>query len=552
MENNYPMYDFALHQNTNNFNKYKNAKNIFPYPQKLYWLNNSAVKNDVIETDNKKQKNKSKLLFTLAIGLIFLSKGVQKKSRNFLETVKENLEIKMDKSIFNNSEHKTSFYEYSIRKISSFIRKSESINNFNSLKDILFMRFMYKTTPTKKIHQGISKIFEYLSRKTITKSYKKTQKYFNEMFKNFDKLDDYILKNHGDEEIEFISKEYDNEKKIIIYKKEKKTKKSLVLEAKGIRETVEMVVNSFIHPETQKTRYNFMKKTTSKLYEDFWNESFKGFWTKNNKFKRKEMWQTFIASEQIKLNKTDLAEKASVARNMLTYNDSEKKLYISEYLDNLSSIIPFEDNKGTDIIKRLKWYIKDTTSLEDNKYNFLKEIEKLKKHNIKTSTNENIAKIQLNDKERNIKLIEEITQDYYEGEMTGMLNIYRQIAPFELSKSGTLSSMKKAVTSFDRSFRLEMGEMFDKLRDLEIGSAPTDILTIFISSAMILRALEKSNNKEERKSIMLKSGIPIVGAISVSLISATKLISGSKSIALGFISGIILNRIGTNLAKRKQ
>ena len=96
-----------------------------------------------------------------------------------------------------------------------------------------------------------------------------------------------------------------------------------------------------------------------------------------------------------------------------------------------------------------------------------------------------------------------------------MLNIYRQIAPFELSKSGALSSIKKSVAAFDRSFKLEMGEMFDKLRDLEIGSAPTDIMTILISSAMIIRALEKSNNKEERSSIMLKSGIPVIGAISV-------------------------------------
>ena len=66
---------------------------------------------------------------------------------------------------------------------------------------------------------------------------------------------------------------------------------------------------------------------------------------------------------------------------------------------------------------------------------------------------------------------------------------------------------------------------------------------------MIIRALEKAHNNDERSSIMLKSGIPIAGAISVSLISATKLISGTKSIALGFISGIILNRIGKFLSE---
>ena len=43
---------------------------------------------------------------------------------------------------------------------------------------------------------------------------------------------------------------------------------------------------------------------------------------------------------------------------------------------------------------------------------------------------------------------------------------------------------------------------------------------------------------------MLKSGIPIAGGILTTLISATKLISGTKSIALGVISGMILNRLG--------
>ncbi len=536
------MQNFALHQNFTKYknNSYVNINTIFP---QRYWLNHSAATNSKSKSINKDTQNNKIFLLFLGLGLLFLSKGVQRKSKHLLENIKDHLENKAEKSFLKGSNIKTSFYDYTINKINSFMKKTDSINNFNSLKDILFMKFMYKTNPTKKIHQGISKFFEYLSHKTITKAYKKTQKKFDETYKNFDILDEYILKHHGDEIVEYKNKKYN--------KIEKLTKKELVERAKNFRKSVELVVNYFIAPEAQNTRYKYMKDSTSELYSKFWNESFKGFWSKENKFKRKEMWQTFIAAEQIKSNKTNLAEKAAFARNVLSYTDLEKKSYISEYLENLDSLIPIEDTEGKEIIKRLKWYVKDSTPLKSHKENFLQEADRLEKHKIKTSFDEKISKIQSEDKETNIRLIKEIVNDADLGEIGDMLNIYRRIAPFELSKSGALDSMKKAIKSFDESIKIETRLMFDKLRDLEIGSAPTDILTILISSAMIIRALGKTKNPDERDTIMLKSGIPVAGAILVSLISATRLISGTKSVILGIISGIILNRIGSIVAKYK-
>ena len=55
----------------------------------------------------------------------------------------------------------------------------------------------------------------------------------------------------------------------------------------------------------------------------------------------------------------------------------------------------------------------------------------------------------------------------------------------------------------------------------------------------------EAHGTDEKTSVILKSGIPLVGAVATSMISATKLVSGSKSIALGLVSGILLNRMGT-------
>ena len=133
------------------------------------------------------------------IGLLFLSKGIQKNNGKYLNKFKEYLETKLEYSELNNSKKKVSFYDYSIRKLSAFISKTESINNITSLKDILFMKLMFNTAPTQRIHTWITKMFEQASRKTVIKSYKETQQAFDKMYKAFDKLDNYILSNSADE-----------------------------------------------------------------------------------------------------------------------------------------------------------------------------------------------------------------------------------------------------------------------------------------------------------------------------------------------------------------
>ena len=518
--------------------------NKFPTKRTVGAVSANIQSTDKTKTTNGNNNNKnnfSKTAFLACIiggGMLFLSKGVQKHTTKTLEKIRDTLEGKLDTSVLKDSHKKSSFYEYSLRRINSFLLKSESINNINSLKDILFMKSMYSTAPTKKVHKGISDFFEKLSINTIKKSYKKTQKDFDEMYKIFDDLDDYILRTSGDELVTYRDKK--------IHKNKKVAKKELIKEAKNFRDTVKMVTDAFIMDKTQDVRYGYIKQSTTNLYTNFWNESFKGFWTKDNKFKRKEMWQTFIASEQIKGNKTHLAKNVAFTRQVLSFTDKEKLLFISGYLKNLDAIMPPKDIEGANIVKKLQWLAKNTNSIKNNKELFLKELKKLKKHNLGNN------KTLMEDKETNIKLIKSMIKDKATGELQDMLDIYYKIAPFELSKSGALKSAQKAVSSFDKSVNLEVGEFFDKERDLGLGSAPTDVLTLLFSCGMITYGLNKAKGKDEKTSVILKSGIPIVGAVGTSLISATKLVAGSKSIALGLISGLVLNRIGTHADKIRK
>ena len=107
----------------------------------------------------------------------------------------------------------------------------------------------------------------------------------------------------------------------------------------------------------------------------------------------------------------------------------------------------------------------------------------------------------------------------------------------------------KTIKSLDKSIDLETDKLYDKLRDLKIGSAPTDALGVLTSIGVIGWGLKKADNKDERVSVALKYGIPAVGAIATSLYCTVGLVSGGTSLAVGLLSGMIINKIGVILDK---
>ena len=462
-------------------------------------------------------------------GVLFLMRGLPKNFGRNLEKMKKFFETKLEKSKISGIDSFNSFYIYSIRKLNSFIEKAQSLNNFTSLKDILFKRLMDKTKLTSKIHKSISNVFEKISRKTVTKSYKKTAGKFENMYKSFDKLDELILKENPEEVILYGSKSY--------------TKKELVDLARKQREAVRESVNDFVSEKEMNKRYKYIKDSTSKLYEKFWDDSFTDFWTRNNRFQRKEMWQTFIPNEMISSDKKILAEEVSALRNKISYTNADRQNVMLEHVKTLENLLSPKDKEGFKIIKKLEWFLKNPDGLTaTNKDAFLNTLKTLENRPLQEGLSEAVQTNQLKLKQTHVKALEELTQRQNGGDLQEMLSIYETLAPYEVSL--IKSNVTKAVKSFDKSLNLETVEFFDKVRDLQLGSAPTDVLSILASAGVIAYGLSVAKNKDERASVIFKSGIPIVGAIATSLICTAKLISAGKSLVIGAVSGAILNKLG--------
>jgi len=107
------------------------------------------------------------------------------------------------------------------------------------------------------------------------------------------------------------------------------------------------------------------------------------------------------------------------------------------------------------------------------------------------------------------------------------------------------NKIKSAVNSLNSSIETETGKYFDKARDMKLGSAPTDVLSIVAGLGTVGWFTAKSKDKDERISSVLRYGIPAIGTIATSLYCNARLVSGAKGIMLGILSGMAVNKIGT-------
>ena len=540
---------FSL-ENSNSFKKFaltqNRGKNFYIAPKSIDTTEDIvtlSASDDEAEKITPQKKSHKKRNIALSVGtsalavgggVLVLTKGLPKNTQKYLEKLKTFLEKKLEKST---SDKWGEFWEYTIRKVDAFTEKSQSMNNFTTLKDIVFKWAMNLTGPTAKVHKGITDFFEKVARRTVTSAYKTANKKFDNMYKTFDKLDEYILKTNPDEIIQYNGVDY--------------TKRQLIELARSHREKIKVDVSDFTSEASCQSRYEYIKKATEALYSDFLNKVTNNFWSKENVFLKKEMWQTYIPDMQIRGNKKSLNEEVANLRNRISYTDKDKTEVISRHLKTLKKLIPPSDKEGLEIIKKLEWYTNNPEGLKENADIFEKMLISIKDRPLEKGLEEVVEQNQQNLKELSITSIKDLLDEKNIGELQKMLSIYRRFAP-EMDKFKAETSVRKAVASFDKAVKTETTEFFDKVRDLQLGSAPTDIIGIAAPAAMIGYGLAEAEDKDERKSVMYKAGIPVLGSIATTIYCTTKLISGGVSLAFAGITGLLFSAIGSGVDKYRH
>lgn len=516
------MINQVLSTNTSQRSAFSN----FSQPKNGYYINAPFNHDEKKESNHKLGKTIAISALVVGFGtLAILSGGFNKGTAKFLNKWKLKLEQKMAQS----SKFKN-FYRFAVGKIDSFLSKSESINNFTTLKDVFFQRLMWgkdgNRSFTRKIHEGITKYFDRVSRKTVNSSYSHTYDKFASLSEYFTSVNERILKNH---------------------KNDQKYLNIINLINKRIA-TVNNNLEKGFGINVRNERLKEIKASSDGLFEFFWDASLKDV----RNFKSKNMWQTFIAEDYLLPAKLQLGNKVSMLRQTVTHDIIDNYKASMKAFDNIQKFVNPSDISTNEVLNTLRNNLssykklsgKDEVAqrLELNK-EIIKNLKDLSSNFSKMSEKYNYSQDAVKSISSYVAEVEEIISKSSKGELQEILTLYKNILPRnEYLK--LKSKVHSAIKSLDKSIDIETVQYFDKARDLKLGSAPTDVLSIVGAVGAVGYYLNKAETTDDKYSVSLRYGIPAIGAIATSLYCTARLVSGGKAMLLGLLSGWVMNKAG--------
>lgn len=526
---------------TNNpFLEFNSTKNGYYFlPSYIATRNDSFQAQTVQKQKEKKEKHLGKTIAFSALGvgagILFLMRGLPKNAYKTLEKWSQKLENKLAKQRKSGQVGKLEeFYTFTLNKLNSFIGKAQSINNFVAVKDITFKKLMYKNKITQKIHEKITGVYEKIGRRTVNKSYDKAKSKLYGMFQTFEDYDDRILKNNKN-----------NTEKI-----EDKTVQEWLDEIEKLKTKIRRTWNANYGARTREDRYSKIKDGMKNLTDEVWEATAGNL----NNLSKKEMYESFIAEDKLSAKKLKLMTDTLSSRYVITRDIDDIYKSTVDVVDSMTSFIKTRDKSSRDIIKNLRLKLEDwkklsgkeemskRTSLHEEINTLLKQLSSSIKDNSTYGYNPETVKLL----EANINEIGNIMGKSGKGALQEIYTIYKKLLPRE-DYIKLKSSTSRNIKYLDDAISKETNSFFDMMRDLTLGSAPTDILSILGAIGAIGIGLSKAENKDQQNTVLLKAGIPAVGAIATSLYFSASLVSGGKAMMYGALSGLAISKLGSML-----
>lgn len=460
-----------------------------------------------------------------AATIFFILQGGPKGAAKGFQKLREFIEKKLQQTKLAGMSGST-HYEYLLGKIDFLLGKAEAVNNFTTIKDFTFKKLMYggklNLKYTRKIHEGITNLFEKLGLKTISNSYSKTSKRFNKV---------HETNKHIFAELE---KSNDLQKQITINGITKTKQEWIALAKHYTTETEELFKDNFSEA-VRETRYLKIKKYTKELEQSF---DTKGpLW-----FFSKDILKTFVAEAKMMPKKLQIQKRIKDIRQKMSFDENDLYNTADSSILKISSFLSTSDKKSLELLNKIRHNFRAFSKGETIDFDtMLRDLEEL---NISVLKSQNKS---LSEKKAIITHLEDLKSNYINykrGLIQNISEIMKSLLPKQEYKT-IIRNYQKALSSLDKSIKLETEDFINKSRDLALGSAPTDIITVLGGLGTLAYYLGKSDNSQERTAITLKYGIPALVGIGVSLYGNARLFAGSKSLMFATISSVLANRIGS-------
>ncbi len=509
-----------------------------------YWYNqknNTQIKTSLPEILSPEEARKTHNTKTIGIsiasatllaaaGVFYLMRGGPKGFVKNINILRKNLENKLQQSKLDLEDNSfyNKFLQFSIKVTDWLQSKIDTLNNITTIKDLLFEKFMNNRLTGKitgKIHSYITKVFAKVARRAVKNSYSETL----EKIKNSTKLSKKMLQNLSSA----------NNDEIINIKGVEKTRKEWLKELSTIESDIFKEYEKNFGQNAQILRYKKYGKTLIDLKEQFKKNG--PFW-----FLSKDTLKGFVADSIVANARKELQQKTWILRKFFSYSMKDISKEADDTILEMTKLLKVSD---VDNIKRLRNLNQNFQKLshikeEAERAQILNNIENQIDEFITDVITSNKIKTETGDKLYNYaQSLSDKLKNYKPGKLENMLSIYKRIlSPEKYSKLE--NAYKGNVVALDKSIHLETEDYLNKLRDLTLGSAPTDVLSVAAGLGTLGYYLMQSDNARERNEIGLKYGLPAITGIASMLYGNAKLLAGTKSLSLGLITMFITNRLG--------
>ncbi len=471
-----------------------------------------------------------------AAGIFFFLKGGSKGLTKGFLNLRNYIENRILNSKLNTGVAPNKIWLYLLKGTDNVLAHAEALNNFTSFKDVLFTKIMGVTKFTKKIHSSITNLFEKIGRRSVMSSYRSSEGKFKE--------------------IQLLSKSLSaravgkNMSEIIEIDGVSMTKQQWLDKISSLNAEIALDYSKNFGQKALRGRYTKMKHAVQDLFDKFKDMKI---------FLSKDTLTRFIAEENLQKEKAAIQKAIKLHRQRISYSLKDMTADSNEKIMEIVKILGYKNSD--DILKlgtirgNLQKYVNSSGKDEIVKQQIIDDITELRNtielrltgHSDKNAYMESLL-TKLDDLKSGIETFEQ-------GKVEQVLKIYKHLLPAD-KYDIIADAYKEGVKSLDKSIKIESEDFMSKLRDLTLGSAPTDILTILGSFGVLGYHLGKSKDNDQRQSIALKYGFPAIAGIGVSLFCNAKLFAGSKSLLVGAASTWVLNRIGEwgdkQLKKRKS
>lgn len=495
---------------------------------------NFAITKPITQNQKKEQKERrNKNLgfiiagagITVGFGLLLVSQMFSKKPIFKLNRMSSGVDHEIskieDNSVLSTAE-KLSLGALKLYK--SFLQRAKAMFTIATLKDLGVKKAFMQIPFVSKIEKPITAWFEKVSVKTSTMSYNSTHQKMENMFAM---MRDIGGKLSASEKAKLNSKIGSAENKYW----------------QGFSQSA------------RQSRFAVAKDGMKGLDDKVWGKTYAN---PVDFIKSKKTYRQFLAEELASDAKKKLTNEVYKLKDKISLSKRNKSGATKRHLHDLGLYVDPRDKVSTSIMKKLKSHMENygNTKHLRNSFPSSKVAKDLKSLNASVKKYGKYSEDELKEINKNITLLSEKLADNKQGEVQDIMDIaeklhaQKKISDKEYKK--LQKTVDKALLSFDKSTDLESDKLFDKVRDLKLGSAIHDALAFVGSTLVAGWFVGKADTKDDKISATLKYGIPVVGAVAIATICTVGLIASGPSFIIGGVSGIFINKLGEFIDNKRK